>query len=87
MAGGAPTCPSAPVAKFLVPERGDIVDSGIGLLPRPARLHTQAVGPERQPYTGVDYIPQSGTKNLASGIGSFARGGRSVFAILYTPKR
>ncbi len=82
MAGGAPTCPSAPVAKFLVPERGDIVDSGIGLLPRPAGLHTQAGGPVRQPYAGVDYIPQSGTKKLASGIERFARGGGSVFPIL-----
>jgi hypothetical protein len=82
MAGGAPTCPSAPVAKFLVPERGNIVDSGIGLSYRPDRLHTQAVGPVRQPCAGVDYIPQSWKKNLASGIESFARGGGSLFAIL-----
>jgi hypothetical protein len=78
MAGGAPTCPSAPVAKFLVPERGNIVDCGIGLLHRPASL----CGPVKQPYSGVDYIPQSLTKNLASGIKRFARGGGSVFAIL-----
>jgi hypothetical protein len=76
MAGGAPTCPSAPVAKFLVPERGNIVDSGIGLL-----QHTQAGGPVRQPYAGAD-IPQSLTKNLASGNEKFARGGGSVFLIL-----
>jgi hypothetical protein len=81
LAGRAPTCPSTPVAKFLVPGWGDIVDSGIGLLHRP-RQATKAVGPVRQPYTGVDYIPQSLTKNLASGIERFARGGESVFAIL-----
>jgi hypothetical protein len=82
MAGGAPTCPFAPVAKFLVPEWGDTVDSGIGLLHRPARPHTQAGGPVRQPCAGIDFIPQSGTKNLASGNEKFARGGGSVFAIL-----
>jgi hypothetical protein len=74
MAGGAPTCPYAPVAKFLVPEWGDIVDSDIGLLHRPARLYTQAGGPVRQPCAGIDYIPQSG-------IERFACGGGSVFSV------
>ncbi len=53
-----------PVAKFLVPDRGDVVDSGKGLSYRTARI---SGGPVRQPYARVDYIPQSGTKNLASG--------------------
>jgi hypothetical protein len=30
---------SCPAAKFIVPDRGDIVDSGIELSYRPARLH------------------------------------------------
>ncbi len=39
------------VAKFLVPDRKDIVDSGIGLSYRPTRLHLLSpVGPVRQPY-------------------------------------
>ncbi len=37
------------VAKLIVPYWGNIVDSGIGLLHRPA-------GPNRQPYARVDYI-------------------------------
>jgi hypothetical protein len=42
------------VSKFLVTEWGDIIDYGIQSFP------------VRQPYARVDYIPQSGTKNLAS---------------------
>jgi hypothetical protein len=30
-------------------------------------IHTQAGGPVRKPYTGVNYIPQSGTMNTAAG--------------------
>jgi hypothetical protein len=54
------------VAKFLVPDWWVIVDSGIGLSYRPARLHRRK--PVQQPYARVDYISQSGTKNLASGF-------------------
>ncbi len=43
-----------PVAKFIVPDWGDKVNSGIGLSYQPA-------GPP-----GDNYILQSGTKNLAS---------------------
>ncbi len=48
----------SPVAIFFVPDcmGGDIVDSGIGLSYRPARLH-KAFGPVRQPHARVDYIP------------------------------
>jgi hypothetical protein len=45
-----------PVAKFLVPEWGEIVDPGIGLLHLPARLHRLA-GRYDKSYGGVDYIP------------------------------
>jgi hypothetical protein len=54
-----------PVAKFLVPDWGDLVDSGIGLSYRHDRLH-MAGGPVRQPYASVYFIPSSGTKNFAS---------------------
>ena len=57
--------PAGPVAEFIVPDWGDKVNSGIGLSYRPARLHRQR--PVRQPYAGVDYIPQSGIMNSASG--------------------
>jgi hypothetical protein len=43
------------VAKFIVPDLGDKVDSGKWLSNRPARL---------QPYAFVNYIPQSGTMYL-----------------------
>ncbi len=33
-----------------------------------ARQATEAGGPVRQPYAEVNYIPQSGTKNLATGV-------------------
>ncbi len=55
------------VAKFLVPDCGDKVDYGIGLLYQPVRPCTYAGGPVRQPFAILGYIPQSGTKNLASG--------------------
>jgi hypothetical protein len=77
MAGGAPTCPYAPVAKFLVPEWGDIVDSGIGLLHRPDRLHTQAVGPVRQPIqesTSLIFHVHARTLNFSTSI---------IFFIIY----
>ncbi len=66
------TCPSfltigcfLPETKFVVPDWGDIVDSGIGLSYR-SKASTQADGPVGQPYAGVNYMPQSGTKNLVS---------------------
>jgi hypothetical protein len=53
-----------PVAKFIVPDWGDKVDSGIGLSYRPAKLHM--VGrPVQQPYARVNYVPHSGNMNLA----------------------
>ncbi len=71
-----------PVAKFLVPDAGgDLVDSGIGLSYRSVNL--QAIEScicslhciERKMryilralYARVDYIPQSWTKNMASGL-------------------
>jgi hypothetical protein len=42
-----------PVGKFIDPDWGDKVNSGIGL------SATWAGGPVRQPYAGVDLIPQS----------------------------
>jgi hypothetical protein len=46
------------VVKFIVPDGGAKVSSGIGLSHRPVR----------QPYAGVNCIPQSGTMNLATGL-------------------
>jgi hypothetical protein len=48
----ATTAP-ATEAKFMVPDWGEKVDSG---------------GPVRQPYTIVDFIPQQGTMNMATGV-------------------
>ncbi len=45
-------------AKFLVPDCGVIVDSGIGLSYRPASLCSLARGPVRQPSARVDYYPR-----------------------------
>ncbi len=42
------------------PDWGDKVNSGIGLLYQPDRLHTWAGGPVRQPYAGVDFNPPVG---------------------------
>jgi hypothetical protein len=47
-----------PVAKFLVPDWGDIVDSSIGLSYWLASLCTPG-GPVRQPYARVNCIPKS----------------------------
>ncbi len=55
------------VAKFLFPDWGDIVDSGIGLSYRPARLHIGWRAGRTTLCQSRLYIPQSGTKNLASG--------------------
>jgi hypothetical protein len=52
-------------AKFLVPDWGDIVDSGIGLSYRPARLHRLA-GRYDKPMLELTISPQSGTKNFSS---------------------
>jgi hypothetical protein len=51
------TIPKIPVAKSIVPDLGNKANSCIELPYRPARL--------QQPYAGVNYIPQSGTMNLA----------------------
>ncbi len=57
-----------PVAKFISPWLGDLVDSGIGLSFHGTSLPGYvACGSVRQPYVRVDNIPQSGTKNLATG--------------------
>jgi hypothetical protein len=53
------------VAKFLVPDWGDTVDSGIGLSYRPARLHRMS-GWYDNTMPEASVSPQSGTKNLAS---------------------
>jgi hypothetical protein len=60
---------SNPVAKFIVSDWGDKVNSGIGLSYRPARLY---IGwrTVQQTYAGVNYILQSGTMNLATGATS-----------------
>jgi hypothetical protein len=50
------------VAKFIVPDWGDKVNSGIELSDRPAMLHRLAGRPVRQSYAEVKYI---GTMNLA----------------------
>ncbi len=47
------------IAEFTIPDWGDKVNFGIGLSYRPARLHNLAG------RAGVDYIPKSGTMNLA----------------------
>ena len=51
------------VAKFIVPDWGDKVNTSIGLSNRD-RQATWAVGPTRQPYGGVNFIPRSGTMNF-----------------------
>ncbi len=56
----------SPVAKFLVPAWGDLVDSGIGLLYRPAR-HRIAGRNDNPMQEWSTYITQSGPKNLATG--------------------
>jgi hypothetical protein len=52
------------LAKFIVSDWEDKVNSGIGLSDRPSRLH-MAGRPVRQSYAEVKYISQSGTMNLA----------------------
>ncbi len=54
---------ACPEDKFLVPDLGY---SRLCRVVVPACQATQAGGPSRQPYAIVDYIPQSGTKNLPS---------------------
>jgi hypothetical protein len=46
-----------PEAQFIVPDWGDKVDYGIGLLVVPTRQATQAGGQVREPYAIVDFIP------------------------------
>jgi hypothetical protein len=54
------------VAKFIVPEWGDKVKSGIGLSNRACQA-TWPGGLVRQPYAVFDFIPPlPGTKNLAT---------------------
>jgi hypothetical protein len=54
-----------PLAKFIVPDWEDVVDSVIGLSYRPVRLYSLA-GRYNNPNVAVYYIPQSGTMNLAT---------------------
>ncbi len=60
--------------KFLVPHWGDKVNSGVV----PARQSSKAGGPVQQTYAGVNYVPQSGTMNLATGEERKAQIGPSV---------
>ncbi len=55
------------IAKFLVPDFGGYsrLWHRVAL---PARQSMSPGGPVQQPYAGVDYIPRSGTKNLAYGM-------------------
>ncbi len=47
------------VAEFIVPDWGNKVNYGMHGVVIPARQATSAAsGPERQPYAGVDYVPQ-----------------------------
>jgi hypothetical protein len=46
----------SPVVKFIVPDCGILVDSGIGSSYRLARLHRLG-GPVRKPYAGVNIYP------------------------------
>ncbi len=47
-----------PVAKFIVPDREDKVDSGIGLSHRPASIcRLPGLYIVQQPYAGVNFIP------------------------------
>ncbi len=48
--------PAIAEAQFIVPDRADKVDYGIGLSYRPVRLH-RAGGQVRQPIAIVDFIP------------------------------
>jgi len=57
-----------PVAKFIVPDGGDKVDSGVGLSHRPTRLHRLA-GRYENLMARVNYIPQSVTENLDTAVG------------------
>ncbi len=57
------------VAKFIVPDLWDKVNSCIGLSYRAARLHWLAG--RYDTYAGVSYIPQSGTMNLATDVQSY----------------
>ncbi len=45
-----------PVVRFIVPDCGILVDSGIGSSYRLARLH-RLEGPVRKPYAGVNIYP------------------------------
>jgi hypothetical protein len=69
-------CKQKHVAKFIVPDWGDKVNYGQGVVV-PAHQATWASGLVRQPYAGVNYIPQPGTMNLAIGPG--------VILVVFTP--
>jgi hypothetical protein len=57
-----------PVSKFIVPDWGDKVDSGRGLLYRPDRLYNihRLAGRYEQLYAEVNLFPPSGTMNSAT---------------------
>jgi hypothetical protein len=56
----------SPVAKFIVPVLGDIVDSGIGLSYRPASLCNPLAGRYNNPMPELILSPPSVTMNLAT---------------------
>ncbi len=58
-------CSMDPVAKFIVPDKGDKVNYGIGLSYRLARLHIWRVGTTPQ-ATAPCRSQLSGTMNLAT---------------------
>jgi hypothetical protein len=53
-------------AKFIVPDWGDIVDSGIGLSHRPGPPGYVGWQAGTTTHAGVNYIPQSGSMNVAT---------------------
>jgi hypothetical protein len=69
VAVGSGVFPFRPLAKFFVPDWGEIVDSGIGLPYRPAKLHRlagNAPGMYRNPMPESTISPSQETKDLAS---------------------
>ncbi len=52
----SPRHPPPPIAKFLVPDWGDKIDSGIGLSYPTGPPATQDGRPVRQPYVEVNYV-------------------------------
>jgi hypothetical protein len=59
------------VAKCTVHDWGDIVDSGIGLLYRPARIQRMVGSYDNPMQESTTYMTQSGTMNLGTSFKSF----------------